>query len=133
MSTAMKDLKLWQESVALGSDVIRAVRQHGRRETRALTDRMTMDAITLAEGIGEGYGEQTAAAQLTHFARANRSLMAMEGAVAMARQGGIFPDATAAALAQKLTLVGRLLHGYVTYVERQAASEREEEDATVGS
>lgn len=40
MPSGMKDLKVWQEAVALAGDVVRTVRQSTRRETRTFTDQM---------------------------------------------------------------------------------------------
>ena len=44
----------------------------------------------------------------------------------MARQAALFSENTSAGLSQRLTVVGRLLHGYVSYVERQATADEAE-------
>src|SRR5215213_4005942 len=38
MATGVKELKLWQEAVALAGEVVRVARTAARRETKAFTD-----------------------------------------------------------------------------------------------
>src|SRR5689334_7706701 len=57
MAGGLKDLKVWQESVALAVDVIRALRPHVRRETKSVSDLVMATAASAAARIAEGYTE----------------------------------------------------------------------------
>ena len=125
MSGGVKDLKLWQEAVALAGEALRTVKQHSRRETRAFNDRLTMEAAAIPAEIGEGYRKRSASEQLPHFEQASKALAALEADIAIIQVAGAFPEAAVATLAQRATIVGRLLHGYLSYVERQVRQEGE--------
>src|SRR3982074_2291806 len=63
MSSGVRDLRVWQESVALAGDVIRAVRQRVRRETKSVSDAPMSSALAVATHVAEGYGRTTPADQ----------------------------------------------------------------------
>src|SRR3954451_676271 len=63
MTTGVRELRLWQEAVALGGDVVRLMRQSCRRETRALTDQITHTAVAVATCVADGYGRPAAIEQ----------------------------------------------------------------------
>ena len=122
MTSGMKDLKVWQEAVALGGDVLRAARQSTRRETKAFTDQMTQSAVAVASSIAQGYACYSAEEQRLSYADARRALLDLETRVAVAKQAGLLQPPIAAQLGVRLTTVGRLLAGYVAYLDRQAES-----------
>src|SRR5437867_9632926 len=63
MGLGLRDLRVWQEAVALGADVIRAMRQTNRREIKAITEHTMLTAIRVAEQVAEGYGRYAASEQ----------------------------------------------------------------------
>lgn len=123
MANGIRDLKVWQEAVALGGDVLRAMRQHGRRELRAVTDIITESALGAASHIAEGYGRYTAPEQRQLYRAARRDLLRLETQLAVARRAEILPPATLAELSERIQSVSRLLGGYLVYLERQVAAE----------
>jgi hypothetical protein len=56
MGLGLRDLRVWQEAVGLGADVIRAMRQTNRREIKAITEHTMVTALQMAEHVAEGYG-----------------------------------------------------------------------------
>jgi four helix bundle protein len=124
VSTGLRDLKLWQESVALSGDAVRAARDATRRETRAATDEIVRAALAAAIAIADGYAREAPAEQRTALREARRALAALETVLAVARHAGILPPAVVAPLGVKATGVGKLLAGYALFVERQLESER---------
>ena len=124
MSTGLRDLKLWQESVALSGDAVRAARDATRRETRAATDEIVRTALAAATAIADGYAREAPAEQRAALHEARRALAALETVLAVARHAGILPPAVVAPLGVKATSVGKLLAGYALFVERQMESER---------
>lgn len=126
MAAGVKDLKLWQEAVALAGDVLRAVRQHGRRELPWFLDELAASATVIAVSIAEGYGRGDALDQQRMFEQARRSITNFETQLAIARHGAALPAETLAALAARATTVSRLLAGFLTFIERQKSAELDE-------
>jgi len=122
MATGVKDLKLWQEAVSLGGDVVRLVRQTARRETKTFTDQLMHAAVAVATSIADGYGSYEPAEQRHAYLAARQFLTELETQLAIARHAELLPAATLAQLSGRVATVGRLLGGYVTYVERQLAA-----------
>lgn len=122
MSTGLRDLKVWQEAVALAGDVIRAMRQHGRRELRSVSEAVTASALAAACEIAEGYGRYTAPEQRACYLGARRALARLETQLAAITRADMLPPATLAELSQRIHNVARLLGGYLVYLERQAST-----------
>ena len=122
MSGGLSDLKVWQESVGLAVDVIRALRPHVRRETKAVSDLVMVTAASAASRIAEGYSEYEAAEQRELYRSARRDLARLETQLAITRQAQLLDAAQYAALTQRIHSVSRLLGGYLVYLERQLSS-----------
>ena len=126
MTHALRDLKLWQESVALAGEAVRAARQATRRETRAATDEVVRAAVASAVAVAQGYAREGAAEQRAALREARCALAALETVLAVARHAGILPPAVVAPLGARATTVGKLLSGYAMFVERHLESEAKE-------
>lgn len=129
MATGVRDLKVWQEAVLLGGEVVKAMRQGTRREVKAFTDHAMQSAVGIAASIAEGYGHYTNVEQRTHFSQARRLLALVETEVAVARQAGLVTPAVQASIGVRINTVSRLLTGYLSYLERQIAVEQEANQA----
>lgn len=123
MGLALKDLKVWQEAVALGAEVIRGMRQTNRREIKAITERTMVTAVLMAEHVAEGYGRYAPGEQRQLYRAAKRELMRLETSLAIARQADLLSAAHHAQLAARIQSVGRLLSGFLVYLDRQVGSE----------
>ncbi len=126
MATGVKELKLWQEAVALAGDVLRVTRQHGRKELPWFIDELAGSAVSVATSIADGYSRGDALDQQRVFEQARRSLAAFETHLAVAKQAGALAPDSLAGLASRAATVGRLLAGFLTFIERQKAAEVEE-------
>jgi four helix bundle protein len=123
MAGNLRDLKVWQEAVALGADVVRACKQGARRETKIITDQMMLTALNAAGAIADGYGRYTAPEQRQLYRTAKRELLRLETQIAIARQADLLPSQTHAELTARIQSVTRLLGGYLVYLERQLSPE----------
>ncbi|HEU4995292.1 MAG TPA: four helix bundle protein [Gemmatimonadaceae bacterium] len=123
MGLSLKDLKVWQEAVALGAEVIRGMRQTNRREIKAITERTMVTAMLMAEHVAEGYGRYAPGEQRQLYRAAKRELMRLETSLAIARQADLLSAAHHAQLAARIQSVGRLLSGFLVYLDRQVGSE----------
>lgn len=117
----MKELKLWQEAVALASDAVRLGRGAAKRETKVLTDRLMAAAVDVPVRIAAGYTHDDAAAQLGFYLRAREALVELETLLAVGRQAGLFPADAVPPVSARASTAHRLLTGYVAYLDRQLA------------
>ena len=125
-ASSIRDLKLWQESVALAGDLTRALRQSTRRETKALTDRMMLTAVGIAEQIADGHARYTTLEQQEVYRAAKRDLLLVETQMAVARHADLIPASAQAVLQEHVQHLHRLLAGYLVYLDRQLTEEKAE-------
>ena len=119
MAATMRDLKVWQEAVALGAEVVRAIRQNAKRETKVVNDQIMLTALNAAATIADGYARYTAPEQRQLYRSAKRDLLRLETQLAVARQADLISAASHTDLTARVQSVLRLLGGYLVYLERQ--------------
>ena len=123
MSSGVRELRVWQESVALAGDVVRAARPGVRRETRIVSDALMETALAVAGHIADGYARPTAREQRESYLDAKRALLRLESHLAVARHADLVPAGSFTELTARSALAARLLTGYVVYLDRQIADE----------
>src|SRR5687768_7859391 len=123
MGLGLKDLRVWQEAVALGAEVIRALRATNRREIKSITEHTMLSAMTMAEHIAEGYGRYAPSEQRQLYRAAKRDLLKLETSLAIARQSDLLSVTHHAELSARIQTVSRLLSGFLVYLERQTGAE----------
>lgn len=123
MGLGLRDLKVWQEAVGLGAEVIRALRHTNRREIKSITEHTMMTALVMAEHIAEGYGRYAPGEQRQLYRAAKRDLLRLETSLAIARQAELLSATHHAQLATRLQTVNRLLSGFLVYLDRQIGGE----------
>ena len=119
MGLGLRDLKVWQEAVGLGADVIRGMRHTNRREIKAITEHTMVSALVMAEHIAEGYGRYAPGEQRQLYRAAKRELLRLETSLAIARQADLLSAPAHAQLATRIQTVNRLLSGFLVYLDRQ--------------
>src|ERR1051326_5723132 len=119
MAASLRDLRVWQESVALAGDLIRSLKNATKRETKSFTDRMMITALSVAEQIADGHARYTSAEQREIYRSARRELLLVETQMAVARHADLLPAAAQATLLEHVQLLHRLLAGYLAYLDRQ--------------
>jgi four helix bundle protein len=125
MSTGVRELRVWQEAVALAGDAVRAVRLNVRRETKVVSDSVLLTALAIGSHIADGYASPSATEQRSAYLSAKRALLRLETELAIAKhaeliQGGVLTELTA-----RSSQVARLLTGYLAYLDRQIADDAE--------
>jgi four helix bundle protein len=121
MSSGVRELRVWQESVALGGDVIRALRQGMRRETKAIADSIMATALAVAAHIADGYARPTPTEQRDAYVAAKRALVRLETELAIAKHADLLPAGSFTELTARASQVAKMLGGYVAYLDRQLA------------
>jgi four helix bundle protein len=122
MAGSIRDLKVWQEAVALAAETVRSAR-HAKRETKVVSDELMVRALATAGAIADGYGRYTAPEQRQLYRSARRDLLRLETDVAIAKQAGLISAQTHTSLHNRIQNVSRLLSGYLVYLDRQLTSE----------
>lgn len=122
MAGTVRDLKVWQEAVALAAETVRSVRQSAKRETKVVSDHLMLAALGAASAIADGYGRYTAPEQRQMYRAAKRELLRLETQLAIARQADLVSSHAHADLSARIQGVNRLLGGYLVYLERQLES-----------
>lgn len=126
MAAGVRDLKVWQEAVALAGEVLRAVRHNARRETKTASDALITTALAVACHVAEGYGRYTVPEQRQLYRAAKRELLRLETQLAILRHADLLSIAAHGELLKRTQHVARLLAGYIVYLERQRTSEDED-------
>jgi four helix bundle protein len=132
MASAIRDLKLWQEAVALAGEVIRALRAGNRREVKSVVEQVMATAIAVATYVTDGYARYEAGEQHELYTAAKRELLRLETQLAVARRCDLISAASDADLATRAQSVARLLVGYLAYLDRQL-TDRERSPVPVAS
>jgi four helix bundle protein len=130
MSSGVRELRVWQESVALAGDVVRAIRQGMRRETKSVSDSVMATAVAVSAHIAEGYARATPPEQRDSYLAAKLALARLESELAVAKHADLLPAGAFADLASRSGQVAKLLTGYLVYLDRQIADGA---GATLGS
>jgi four helix bundle protein len=123
MSSGVRELRVWQESVALAGDVIRAIRQGMRRETTSISDAAMATALSVASHIADGYGRATPPEQRESYLAAKRALLRLETELAVAKHADLLPAGSFTELVTRANQVAKMLAGYVVYLDRQLADD----------
>jgi four helix bundle protein len=123
MAASIRDLKVWQEAVALAAETVRSARQGAKRETKVVSDQLMITALAAASTIADGYGRYTAPEQRQLYRAAKRELLRLETQIAIARQADLITAQTHTDLSSRIQSVMRLLGGFLVYLERQLTAE----------
>lgn len=124
MGLVLRDLRVWQEAVGLGAEVIRSLRHSNRREIKAVVEHTMLTAVATAEHVAEGYGRYAPGEQRQLYRQAKRHLLRLETSLAIARQAELVSATQYAELTARIQTVSRLLSGFLVYLDRQVGSER---------
>lgn len=123
MGLGLRDLRVWQEAVALSAEVVRALKQSNRPQIKGFVEHAMLTSVAIAEHIAEGYGRYAPGEQRQLYRAAKRHLMKLETSLAIARQADLLSVTSHAELSARIQTVSRLLSGFLVYLERQTSSE----------
>ena len=129
MSSGLRELRVWQEAIALAGDVIRSVRPTIRRETKVVSDSLMVTALSVGAHIADGFARPSPGEQRESYLHAKRSLLRLESELAVARHAELLAAAAYGDLTSRSGQVARLLTGYLVYLDRQI-TERDSTGAT---
>ena len=121
MTGGIRDLKVWQEAVALAADVVRTLRPANRREVKSVVEEAMRSATLIPLLIADGHSRYDAADQQPLYAEARREVARLETHLAVARQADLIAAPAYQQLGVRTQQVNRLLGGFLVYLDRQVA------------
>lgn len=124
MAGSVRDLKVWQEAVALAGDTVRVARGANRREIKCVVEATMTSATLVGMLIADGYASPEPAGQHRLYSEARRELVRLETHLAIARHADLLPAAAYQSLGVRMQQVHRLLGGYLVYLDRQLTAGR---------
>lgn len=122
MGLGLRDLRVWQEAVALSAEVVRALKQTNRPQIKGLVEHMMLTSLAVAEHIAEGYGRYAPGEQRQLYRAAKRDLLRLETDLAVAKQAELVSVTASAEINSRIQTVNRLLSGFLVYLERQTTT-----------
>ena len=121
MAQTYKDLKAWQKSMELVTEIYRSTRGFPREETYGLTSQLRRAAISIPSNIAEGQGRRLPG-DFQHFLRnARGSLLEVETQVLIAGNLGYWTAAQVEDLSSRCAEVGRILNGLLAAIQKSRA------------
>ena len=123
MGLGLRDLRVWQEAVALSAESVRALKQSNRPQIKGFVEHVMLTSLAIAEHIAEGYGRYAPGEQRQLYRAAKRQLLKLETSLAIARQCDLLSVTSHAELSARVQTVSRLLSGFLVYLERQTSAE----------
>src|SRR5687767_15728263 len=89
MGLGLRDLRVWQEAVALSAEVVRALKQANRPQIKGMIEHAMLTSVTIAELIAAGYGRYAPGEQRQLYRAAKRHLLKLETSLAIGRQADL--------------------------------------------
>ena len=122
MAESYRDIKAWQKSMALVTEVYRVTSNFPRQEMYGLAGQVRKASTSVPSNIAEGKGRQTKKDYLQFLYRARGSSLEVQTQLEIARNLEFLDDATFAKIIEQAAEAGRVLNGLITNVERQIGS-----------
>lgn len=120
MPSSFRDLRVWQESIELTTDVYRETARFPKHETYGLVQQIRRAAVSIASNIAEGKGHRSDREFLHFLFHARGSLQEVQTQLVIAERLGYLSE-HGLDLASQAEGVGRALSGLISSLERKAA------------
>ncbi len=115
-----RDLKAWQEAMALAVDVHRQLAKVPVAATRALTDQMWRSAISVPANIAEGYGRDSTGSYVQFLKIARGSLKELETHILLAQRIGVFDGRDTQPLLANSESIGKMLNALIRSIKSRS-------------
>ena len=124
MAASYRDLKVWQESMALAERIYAATGAFPSEERFGLAQQMRRAVVSIPSNIAEGYGRRTSRQRYNFLENALGSLFELETQTELSGRLGFLRDNDAAELSDTIRGLGRGLTALMRYVHEQAREEK---------
>ena len=120
MSGSYKDLKVWQKSLDLVTDVYQLTRSFPRDEMYGMVAQMRRAAVSVSSNIAEGKGRSSDKEFVVFLCHARGSLLELETQALIASRLGYVDDAGRRSLESQAAEVGKVLNGLIKVLRKAA-------------
>jgi four helix bundle protein len=120
--TSYRDLRVWQDAMALAEACYGTTRTFPREEMFGLTAQIRRAATSIAANIAEGHGRETAGAFIQFLRIAQGSLKELETHLLLATRVGLMPSLQRDGLLGKCEELGKMLRSLIRSLQTTAAS-----------
>jgi four helix bundle protein len=113
-----RDLRVWQEAMALAEAVYRSTAQFPREEIFGLTQQMRRAAVSVPANVAEGYGRETTGAYQQFLRFAQGSLKEFETHLLLAGRLGFLSQSNADDLLIRSEAIGKMLRALIRSLDK---------------
>ena len=124
-----RDLKVWQESMKLATEIYSVTGDFPTTERYGLSQQMRRAAVSIPSNIAEGYGRKTAKQRYNFLENALGSLFELETQIELSHRLGFLAEANFEELAGVARGLGRGLSSLMSYVGNEARTEKKRHSA----
>ena len=117
--TSYRDLKVWQDSMALAVECYRLTASFPREELFGLTSQIRRAAASVPANIAEGHGREHTGSFVQHLRIGQGSLKELETHVILARRVGVSNDAATETVLAKCDELGRMLRALIRSLQNK--------------
>ncbi len=120
--TSYRDLKVWQEAMALAEACYGETRAFPREEMFGLTAQIRRAATSVAANIAEGHGRETGGAFVQFLRIAQGSLKELETHIILSGRVGLLASAPVSLLLGRCEEIGKMLRALIRALQKPEGS-----------
>jgi four helix bundle protein len=114
-----RDLRVWQESMALAESCYRLTRAFPREEMFGLSSQVRRAVASIPANIAEGYGRENTRTFIQYLRIAQGSLKEVETHLLLAPCVGLLADADIDAPMARCETVGKMLRSFIRSLQKK--------------
>jgi four helix bundle protein len=116
-----RDLRVWQDAMALAECCYRLTRQFPRDELFGLTSQIRRAAGSIPANIAEGHGRENTGSFVQHLRISQGSLKEMETHLLLADRVGILPEQDLQPVLAQCESLGKMIRALIRSLQDKAA------------
>ena len=119
-----RDLKVWQQAMALAEEAYRLTLALPTHETYGLRSQIRRSAVSVPANIAEGYGRDSTGSYVHFLKTARGSLRELETLALLSRRLGLLQSQQVDQLLLNAESIGKMLHSLIRALQTGSAREQ---------
>jgi four helix bundle protein len=124
MPSSYRDLKVWQDAMALAVRLYEITKRFPPEERYGIVQQMRRAVVSISSNIAEGYGRRTAKQRYNFLENSLGSAFELETQIELSIRLGFVADADAEYLSKTIRDIGRGLTALMRFVKDEAKQEK---------
>jgi four helix bundle protein len=116
-----RDLRVWQESMALAESCYRLTRGFPKEEVFGLSSQIRRGAASVPANIAEGYGRENTRTFVQYLRIAQGSLKVVETHLLLAQRVGLVAQTQIDVPMEQCEAIGKMLRSFIRALQKKAA------------